>query len=142
VNDGSLSVGSNISFSSNPKKFFTVKELNILNPIQVPIAGDPGTLHTGQVGVIVASIHDLADVATGDTIRIFKNDQESAKLFAEDKGSKTKQVKSVPMVYASIYPCEKAEFINLNKSLNKLLLNDSSVSLTKESHPALGNGFK
>lgn len=140
VFDGSIKVDDQIVFTSNPGKVFTVKELNVLHPQQVPIGGNPASLKCGQVAVLVANIHDYADVSIGETIVI--NNEAGRKLISETKSSKTKSIQSNPMVFASIYSCEKANFIDLQKSLQKLLLNDASVSMARESHPALGNGFK
>ena len=81
--DGSLSVGDQISFTASPKKFFQVKEINILNPVQIPVSGEPGKLYPGQVGVITAAIHDLSDIAIGDVVRVFKNSPNELWLFAE-----------------------------------------------------------
>ena len=137
--DGSLSVGSQLVISSSPGKVHTVKEINALHPKQVPVAGSPPTLYAGQVGVVVANIHDHADIAIGDVLCLHSTD---GSVQPSKDESRTKRLKSNPMVYASIYPCEKADFGNLQKSLQKLLLNDSSVHMLKESHAALGNGFK
>lgn len=138
--DGRIKVGDQIVFTTNSNKVHTVKELNILHPNQIPAAGDPGTLYPGQVGVLIANIHDNDDISIGDLL--VHNDDNGMKLLNDHNESKTKSLKSNPMVYASIYPCEKSNFLDLNKSLQKLLLNDSSVQMSKESHPVLGNGFK
>lgn len=148
--DGSLSVGSQIVVSSgspgSPPKVHTVKEVNALHPKQVPIKGSPPTLYAGQVGVVVANIHEHGDIAIGDVLRLQSTSSEGdgklSKTSSEEKESKTKRLKSIPMVYASIYPCEKADFARLQKSLQKLLLNDNSVHMSKEAHAALGNGFR
>lgn len=145
VFDGSLSVGSQIVVSSGPgtSKVHTVKEVNALHPKQVPIKGNPPTLYAGQVGVVVANIHEHGDIAIGDVLRTSEGDlSKLSKTSGEEKESKTKRLKSIPMVYASIYPCEKADFVRLQKSLQKLLLNDNSVHMSKEAHAALGNGFR
>lgn len=136
INNGQLQVGDSIVFSTQTKKTYVVKELNVMHPTQVPISDH--TLRAGQVGVLVANIHDYEDVSVGDTVVI--NEPSSIESIRAE--SKTKSLRSNPMVYASIYPCEKANFIDLNKSLHKLMLNDGSVHMTKESHAALGNGFK
>lgn len=140
VLNGKIEVGNQILFSTNPEKIHTVKELNILHPHQVALAEKPATLYSGQVGVLVANIHDYADMAIGDNIVL--NDGAGLELIKGEKESKTKSLKSHPMVYASIYPCEKSNYSDLLKSVQKLLLNDCSVHMTRESHAALGNGFK
>lgn len=136
--EGCIQVGSQVVASTNVSKVHTIKELNIMHPKQVPISGNPPTLYAGQVGVVVANIHDNEDISVGDVLCF--NDEEGVRLLKEE--SKTKMLKANPMVYASIYPCDKSDFSNLQKSLQKLLLNDSSVHTQKEIHPALGNGFK
>lgn len=140
--DGNVQVGNQIVFSTNPSKPFTVKELNVLHPNQVPISRKnmPPALLAGQVGVLVANINDYNDISIGDVMCL--NDEQAVKGIMSEKESRTKSLKSTPMVYASIYPCDKSDFVNLQKNLQKLLLNDSSVHLSKESHPALGNGFR
>ncbi|KAI2808248.1 Translation factor guf1 mitochondrial [Blomia tropicalis] len=140
VLDGAIKLGSQVLLSTNSSKIHTVKELNVLHPGQVPISGNPPTLNAGQVGVVICNIHDNSDISIGDLVCL--NDEYGLELIKSEKESKTKSLKSNPMVYASIYPCEKSEIGNLQKSLQKLFLNDSSVSMQKESHPALGNGFK
>lgn len=140
VFDGTLKIDDQIVFASNPDKVFTVKELNILHPYQVAIGGNPASLNSGQVAVLVANIHDYSHVSIGETIVL--NNEAGKNLMNKAKSSKTKSIQSNPMVFASVYPCEKANFNDLQKSLQKLLLNDASVHMNRESHPALGNGFK
>ena len=140
VLNGKIEIGNQIVFSTNHDKPHTVKELNVLHPHQVPIAGNIPSLNVGQVGVLVANIHDYADISIGDLVVI--NDKDGLNIIKNEKDSNTKSVKSNPMVFASIYPCEKSNYIDLQKSLQKLLLNDCSVHMSRESHAALGNGFK
>lgn len=138
--DGNLKVGDDVICTTNLYKVHTVKELNVLHPQQIPAAGNPPTLYAGQVGVLVANIHDNEEVKIGDLL--FHNNENEIKFINMEKESKTKSIKSNPMVYASIYPCEKSNYLELHKSLQKLLLNDNSVEMNKEGHPVLGNGFK
>lgn len=138
--DGKLQVGDHVISSTNLSKVHVVKELNILHPTQISAAGNPPTLYAGQVGVIVANIHDNEEIKIGDLL--FHNNEDEIEVINKEKDSKTKLLKSNPMVYASIYPCEKSNYLELNKSLQKLLLNDNSVEISKEGHPVLGNGFK
>ncbi|KPM07677.1 translation factor GUF1, mitochondrial-like protein [Sarcoptes scabiei] len=138
VIEGQIKIGDRIRASSHTDKVHTVKELNVLHPYQKPIGGNPPTLYAGQVGVVVANINDNADVTIGDYL---VHDDDADELLKDLKESKTKSLKSNPMVFASIYPCEKANFNDLKKNLQKLLLNDCSVQMSQESHIVLGNGL-
>ena len=140
VLNGNIELGNQIIFSTSPHIPHTVREVNALRPNQIPISGKPPTLHAGQVGVIVANIHDYDNISIGDLI--YLNNEHGLECIKFEKLSKTKSLKSNPMIYASIYPCEASNFLDLQKSLQKLLLNDCSVRMSKETHPALGNGFK
>jgi GTP-binding protein LepA len=90
-------------------------------------------LHAGQVGYLVASIKDLEDARVGDTVTGTDNPAETAL-------SGYKEVK--PMVFAGLYPISADNFEDLRTALEKLRLNDSSLSYEPESSTALGFGFR
>lgn len=90
-------------------------------------------LKAGDVGYVVASIKNVKDARVGDTITDFNN-QTSEAL----DGYK----KVVPMVYCGIYPAEGEDFNTVREALEKLQVNDASLSFEPESSVALGFGFR
>ena len=90
-------------------------------------------LSTGEVGYIISGIKDATEVKVGDTITHVDNPcKEAVEGFQEVK----------PMVFAGVYPIDPAEYENLRSSLEKLQLNDASLTFTPESSQALGFGFR
>ncbi len=90
-------------------------------------------VHCGDVGYIVSGIKKATEVKVGDTITSVDCPCEKAiEGFEEVK----------PMVFAGIYPIDPSDFENLRASLEKLQLNDASLSFTPESSVALGFGFR
>lgn len=91
------------------------------------------TLSAGQVGYIIANIKTISDIKIGDTVTTKKNPTDkSIKGYQEVK----------PMVFSGLYPVEKADYENLKIALEKLKLNDSSISFIPETSEALGFGFR
>ncbi|MEO1261119.1 MAG: translation elongation factor 4 [Bacteroidota bacterium] len=90
-------------------------------------------MRTGDVGYIITGIKNSKEIKVGDTITHKERPCEEAIQGFED-------VK--PMVYAGIYPIENEDFERLRESLEKLQLNDSSLSFEPESSAALGFGFR
>ena len=90
-------------------------------------------LKTGEVGYIISGIKDAKEVKVGDTITHIANPCDKAiEGFQEVK----------PMVFAGVYPIDPTEYENLRVSLEKLQLNDASLSFFPESSVALGFGFR
>ncbi len=90
-------------------------------------------LGTGEVGYIISGIKNATEVKVGDTITHIDNPCENAiEGFQEVK----------PMVFAGVYPIDPAEYENLRNSLEKLQLNDASLTFQPESSQALGFGFR
>lgn len=90
-------------------------------------------LGTGEVGYIISGIKNATEVKVGDTITHIDNPCEKAiEGFQEVK----------PMVFAGVYPIDPAEYENLRNSLEKLQLNDASLTFQPESSQALGFGFR
>ena len=90
-------------------------------------------LHCGDVGYIVSGIKTATEVKVGDTITTVSNPNKvSISGFEEVK----------PMVFAGVYPIESEDFENLRASLEKLQLNDASLTFMPESSVALGFGFR
>ena len=92
-----------------------------------------GELKAGDVGYVVASIKNVKDARVGDTITDYENMTDSAL-----SGYK----KVVPMVYCGIYPAEGEDFNSVREALEKLQVNDASLSFEPESSVALGFGFR
>ena len=88
---------------------------------------------TGEVGYIISGIKTSKEVRVGDTITHVKNG-------AKDAIEGFEEVK--PMVFAGVYPIEPEDFENLRSSLEKLQLNDASLTFQPESSVALGFGFR
>ncbi len=90
-------------------------------------------LSAGNVGYIISGIKSSREVKVGDTItHVARPCDEAIKGFQEVK----------PMVFAGVYPIETEDFENLRTSLEKLQLNDASLTFSPESSAALGFGFR
>ena len=91
------------------------------------------TLSTGEVGFITASIKSIEDVKVGDTITLSTDNLEEPL-----PGYKPMK----PMVYCGIYPIDSVKYPMLKEALEKLKLNDSSLSIEPETSSSLGFGFR
>ncbi len=90
-------------------------------------------LRTGEVGYIISGIKDAKEVQVGDTItHVSKPCAKTIEGFQEVK----------PMVFAGVYPIDPTDYENLRASLEKLQLNDASLTFQPESSVALGFGFR
>ena len=126
--NGSLRTGEKVRFI-NTKKEYLAEEIGTLKMDMVP----KKELHTGDVGYIVTGIKNAVEVKVGDTITSLSNPAvEAIRGFQEVK----------PMVFAGIYPIETEDYENLRASLEKLQLNDASLTFQHESSAALGFGFR
>lgn len=126
--NGSISQGDHVVFV-NTKQDYVADEVGVLEMQLVP----KKTLHCGDVGYIVSGIKTATEVKVGDTITKVDNPCDKAiEGFEEVK----------PMVFAGVYPIAPEDFENLRSSLEKLQLNDASLTFTSESSVALGFGFR
>src|SRR5262249_30703358 len=91
------------------------------------------TLEAGQVGIVAASIKDIAHARVGDTVF-------DAERPIEEPLPGFKTVK--PMVFAGLFPVDAADYQDLKDALGKLVLNDASVTYEPETSAALGFGFR
>ena len=98
-----------------------------------PFEKEVDSLSVGEVGFITASIKSLESVKVGDTIT--DADDPSSKRLPGYKPMK-------PMVYCGIYPIEPAKYPNLKEAIEKLKLNDASLTYELESSSTLGFGFR
>lgn len=128
IENGSLHSGERVRFY-NTKKEYTAEEIGVLKMDLKPCK----TLECGQVGYIVSGIKQAKEVKVGDTIESLEHPAEKAIAGFQD-------VKS--MVFAGVYPIEPEDYENLRASLEKLQLNDASLTFQHESSAALGFGFR
>ncbi len=126
--NGSISQGDDVLFVNTQKKY-EADEVGVLKMELSPRK----TLHCGDVGYIVSGIKTATEVKVGDTITKLSQPCEKAiEGFEEVK----------PMVFAGVYPIDTEDFEQLRASLEKLQLNDASLSFQPESSVALGFGFR
>lgn len=128
VVNGSLKVGDKIKLMQTGASY-EVTELMINTPKEVSIK----QLNCGEVGFVAASIKNISDVKVGDTITLY-----DAAAIEPLKGYKP--MKS--MVFCGLYPIESTKFEDLRDALNKLKLNDASLTFEPETSSALGFGFR
>ena len=128
VFDGTLEQGDAMEFMSKNKQY-DAEELGILRMGRQQV----DTLTAGDVGYIIGSIKDIQDTRVGDTITLANNP-------AEDPIPGFEEVK--PMVFSGIYPTDTDDFEELRGALEKLQLNDASLTYQAESSSALGFGFR
>ena len=128
VYEGTFKKNDLIQFFQVPKRFH-VDEIGILRLKRKPVK----ELKAGEVGYLISGAKDVHDTKVGDTITSVKNPALKP-LF------KYKEIR--PMVYSGIYPISSDDFEQLRESLDKLYLNDSSLTFEPETSQALGFGFR
>tara|TARA_B100001121_G_scaffold310753_1_gene345859 strand:- start:7645 stop:9447 length:1803 start_codon:yes stop_codon:yes gene_type:complete len=128
VVNGSISKGEKVKFFATGKSY-NADEVGILKFKQEKSE----TISTGNVGYIISGIKDANEVKVGDTITSYENPCEKPIEGFED-------VK--PMVFAGIYPVDTDDYEELRNSMEKLKLNDASLTFEPESSMALGFGFR
>ena len=128
VVNGSIRQGDRVKFVQTGMEY-TADEVGVLKMELEPRK----QLSTGEVGYIISGIKDATEVKVGDTItRVDNPCAHAIEGFQEVK----------PMVFAGVYPIDAAEYENLRSSLEKLQLNDASLTFQPESSQALGFGFR
>ena len=126
--NGTLSKGDRIKFV-NTNKDYLAEEIGILKYTLSPVK----QLSAGDVGYIISSIKISTEVKVGDTITHVDNPcKEAVKGFQDVK----------PMVFAGVYPQDASDYEELRSSIEKLQLNDASLTFVPESSLALGFGFR
>ena len=128
VVDGVVKPGMKIRYMATGNEF-EVTEVGIFSPTLMPI----DALEAGEVGYISASIKNVRETKVGDTIT-------DANAPADEPLPGYKQAN--PMVFCGIYPADGADYENLRDALDKLVLNDASLSYEPETSMALGFGFR
>lgn len=126
--EGKITKGTKIKLYHVGKEY-EVQRLGVFSPKFT----DVSSISSGEVGAIVCGIRDVRDMKVGDTV-----------LDSHDMTSKPlggfKEVK--PMVFSGIYPINAEDYNDLKEALDKLRLNDSSISWEPETSNALGFGFR
>ena len=126
--NGTLAKGDKVKFFNTGMEY-DADEVGVLKMDMIPRQ----RMTTGEVGYIISGIKDAKEVKVGDTItHIQRPCSEAIEGFQEVK----------PMVFAGVYPIDPTDYENLRASLEKLQLNDASLSFTPESSVALGFGFR
>lgn len=127
VVDGNIKLGDKIKFMASGKEY-EITELGYLNPNRVPVK----ELKTGDVGYMGCSIKEITRFV-GDTITHVENG--AAEPLAGYK-------EALPMVFSGVYPVDNDQYQDLKEALEKLKLNDSSITFEPETSSALGFGFR
>jgi GTP-binding protein LepA len=128
IQNGSIKKGEKVKFVATGKEY-NADEIGVLRLKQEP----RNEIKTGDVGYIISGIKDAREVKVGDTITSVSRPSIAAIKGFED-------VK--PMVFAGIYPVDTDDFEDLRYSMEKLQLNDASLTWEPESSAALGFGFR
>ncbi|XP_062856477.1 translation factor Guf1, mitochondrial isoform X1 [Trichomycterus rosablanca] len=114
--------------SAHLGKTYEVNELGVLRPDEHPTE----KLYAGQVGYVIAGMKEVKDAQIGDTFYLQKQPVEPLPGFKPAKS----------MVFAGIYPTDQSEYPSLRSAVEKLTLNDSSVTVQRDSSLALGAGWR
>lgn len=128
IENGSIRKGDKVKFFNTGMEY-DADEVGVLKMDMVP----RDMLTTGEVGYIISGIKDATEVKVGDTItHVSRPCTKAISGFQEVK----------PMVFAGVYPIDPVDYENLRSSLEKLQLNDASLTFSPESSVALGFGFR
>ena len=128
IENGTIRQGDKVKFFNTGMEY-VADEIGVLKMDMIPHK----QLSTGDVGYIISGIKDSKEVKVGDTITHVACPCDMAiEGFQEVK----------PMVFAGVYPIDPSEYENLRASLEKLRLNDASLTFQPESSIALGFGFR
>jgi GTP-binding protein LepA len=128
IMNGQVKMGDKIRMMATGATY-DVLELGVHTPHELNV----DRLVAGEVGYICASIKDIHDVKVGDTITL--NDEPATVSLSGYKPMK-------PMVFCGLYPIESNKYTELRDALDKLKLNDASLSFEAETSKALGFGFR
>jgi len=126
--NGTMKKGDEVQFMATGKTYYA-DEIGALKLRQKAM----NMLSVGEVGYLISGIKDAREVKVGDTITLKDKPSEDAVRGFED-------VK--PMVFAGIYPVDTEDYEELRNSMEKLQLNDASLTFEPESSAALGFGFR
>lgn len=128
IDNGVVRKGDKVKFFNTGQEY-DADEVGVLKMDMVPKA----QLTAGEVGYIISGIKDAKEVKVGDTVtHVERPCAKAIEGFQEVK----------PMVFAGVYPIDPNDYENLRASLEKLQLNDASLTFLPESSQALGFGFR
>ena len=128
IDNGVVRKGDKVKFFNTGQEY-DADEVGVLKMDMVPKA----QLSAGEVGYIISGIKDAKEVKVGDTVtHVERPCSKAIEGFQEVK----------PMVFAGVYPIDPNDYENLRASLEKLQLNDASLTFLPESSQALGFGFR
>ena len=127
VFNGSIKVGDKIKMKATDA-IYEVVEVGV----NTPRPTKRESLFAGEVGYITASIKSISDVKVGDTIVNINSSADALIGYKEIK----------PMVFCGLYPIDSKKYMELKEALEKLKLNDASLSYEPETSKALGFGFR
>eukprot|EP00124_Ichthyophonus_hoferi_P001114 Ihof_evm15s51 gene=Ihof_evmTU15s51 len=134
VVDGVLKAGEHLRFHHTGKTY-TVLETGIMHPDQEPTTALLTLIigsYAGQVGYVITGMKDTREARVGDTIYGSHNPTQPMAGFKESK----------PVVYAGFYPMDASELNDMSLALDKLMLTDASVTISKTRSNALGLGWR
>jgi GTP-binding protein LepA len=126
--NGTLAAGARLRFMQTGATH-DVEEIGIRTPVPQPVA----VLGPGEVGYMIAGIKDVGEARSGETVT--EAGHPAAKPLEGYRDPK-------PMVFCGLYPVEGDDFSDLREALEKLRLNDASVTYEPETSGALGFGFR
>jgi GTP-binding protein LepA len=127
IMNGILRKGDKIRFLSTEQEYFA-DEVGVLKLSMTP----KNDVRAGDVGYVITGIKNAKEIKVGDTLTLAANPGERIEGFEEVK----------PMVFAGIYPVETDQFEELRDCMEKLQLNDASLTFELETSQALGFGFR
>ena len=126
--NGSIRPGDKVKFFNTGMEY-DADEVGVLKMDMIPRK----EMHTGEVGYIISGIKNAKEVKVGDTItHVARPCDKAIEGFQEVK----------PMMFAGVYPIDPTDYENLRASLEKLQLNDASLTFVPETSVALGFGFR
>ncbi|MFZ5826642.1 MAG: translation elongation factor 4 [Bacillota bacterium] len=128
VFEGKVKKGDKVRFMATNKEF-VVDDLYVFRPGLTPV----DEIAAGEVGALAAAIKEVKYVRVGDTITLAENPAKEAL-----PGYR----KATPMVFTGLYPVESSDYTRLRDALEKLQLNDASISFEPETSDALGFGYR
>ena len=128
VMNGRMTSGSRLSFMQAKAQHEAI-EIGVRRPVTTPVA----ELGPGEVGYLIAGIKDVAEARSGETVTMASRSAEQPLPSYRDPK---------PMVFCGLYPIDGDDFENLRESLQKLKLNDASITYEPETSGALGFGFR
>ncbi|KAL7744215.1 hypothetical protein ACLKA6_009181 [Drosophila palustris] len=127
VLNGQLKQGDDIQ-SLATQKMYPIKSISVLCPAECQV----DTLSAGQVGLIACNMRNSKESIIGDTIHLKHQSTSSAGSYKPQQ----------PLVFAGVFPVDQSKHVALRSAIDKMVLNDSAVTVKVDSSPALGQGWR